>query len=76
MKKLIYHALEDPTYAHPYIDERQMRTRKTIDGKVIDYLYIHGGFEGTIVKFTSCFTDKAGYTERIFQYLPPFSGTD
>lgn len=76
MEKLIYHALEDPAYAHPYIDERQMRSRKTIDGKVLDYLYIHGGFEGTAVKFSFCFPEKTRYTGRFFQYLSPFPGPD
>ena len=51
MEKLIYHALEDPTYARPVIDEKEERVRTLMDGQKIPFLYIHGSFEGTKVKF-------------------------
>lgn len=76
MEKLIYHALEDPTYARPVIDEKEERVRTLMDGQKIPFLYIHGSFEGTEVKFVFCFPRKDAYRGRFFQYLSPFPGPD
>lgn len=76
MEKLIYHALEDPTYARPVIDEKEERVRTLMDGQKIPFLYIHGSFEGTEVKFVFCFPKKDAYRGRFFQYLSPFPGPD
>ena len=76
MEKLIYHALEDPTYARPVIDEKEERVRALMDGQKIPFLYIHGSFEGTEVKFVFCFPRKDAYRGRFFQYLSPFPGPD
>lgn len=76
MEKLIYHALEDPTYARPVIDEKEERVRTLMDGQKIPFLYIHGSFEGTKVKFVFCFPRKDAYRGRFFQYLSPFPGPD
>ena len=76
MEKLIYHALEDPTYARPVIDEKEERVRALMDGQKIPFLYIHGSFEGTKVKFVFCFPRKDAYRGRFFQYLSPFPGPD
>lgn len=42
MEKLIYRAAEDPAYAHPFIDEKQRRSRRASDGTQLDFLYVHG----------------------------------
>lgn len=76
MEKTIYHALQDPTYSHPFIDQREERIRTLINGQQIPFLYVHGGFEGTKVKFVFCFPKKEAYQGRFFHYLSPFPGPD
>lgn len=76
MEKLIYHALEDPTYARPVIDEKEERVRTLMDGQKIPFLYIHGSFEGTKVKFVFCFPRKDAYRGKILpiSFAVPWAG--
>ena len=76
MAKTIYHAKEDTVYARPYVDIEETRTRAVPGKGTVDYNYVHGGFEGTNVKFSLCFPEKGAYTGRFFHYLSPFPGPD
>lgn len=68
-KKKIYSPADDPQFQKPYIDNDE---RKVRDGYNIRF--IHGGFEGTNVKFLFCFPEPELYRGRFFQYLSPFPG--
>ena len=76
MGKEIYHALQDPDYQKPFIDVDEIRTRTAPDGNETAYRYMHGGFEGTPVKFSFCFPKRDAFRGRFFQYLSPFPGPD
>lgn len=76
MEKEIYDPLKDSTYSKPFIDCQEMRERQLVDGSTTEYLYIHGGFEDTGVKFMFCFPTKEKYQGRFFQHLSPFPGPD
>lgn len=72
----IYDAKKDPEFQDGYIDVDEMRTRKLDDGTEIPFRYMHGGFQGTKVKFSFCFPEKDRYEGRFYQYLSPFPGPD
>ena len=74
--KEIYDAKKDPQFQNGYIDIDEMRTRILDDGRELPYRYMHGGFEGTNVKFSFCFPLKESYEGRFYQYLSPFPGPD
>ncbi len=76
MEKVIYHAKSDPRYQKPFIDLREKRERRLPDGRVLPYLYVHGGFDDTGLKFAVSFPEKAAFEGRFFQYLSPFPGPD
>lgn len=76
MEKQIYHAKSDPQFAAPQIDVREQRTRTLDDGTVLPYLYLHGFFAGTALKFSFCFPEKAAYQGRFYQHISPFPGPD
>ena len=76
MEKAIYHAKQDPKYQQPFVDLEESRERHLPDGTVLPYLYVHGGFEGTGVKFAFSFPEKNAFEGRFFQYLSPFPGPD
>ncbi|MBQ9644361.1 MAG: hypothetical protein IJV26_10035, partial [Lachnospiraceae bacterium] len=76
MGKEIYHALQDERFQKPFIDIDEIRTRKGPDGEETAYRYMHGGFEGTNVKFSFCFPRRDAFRGRFFQYLSPFPGPD
>lgn len=67
----MYNPKEDPIFENPYIDIEEERVRNGIT-----FRYIHGGFEGTNVKFSFCFPKKEDYQGRFFQFLSPFPGPD
>ncbi|MCD8068533.1 MAG: hypothetical protein LUE87_06560, partial [Lachnospiraceae bacterium] len=75
-KKEIYDAKTDPVYQHPVIDVKENRTRQLLNGETMEYLYIHGQFEGTNVKFIYCFPEKEQFQDRFFQHLSPLPGPD
>ena len=72
----IYDAKQDPQFSKGFIDIDEMRTRTLEDGRELPYRYMHGGFEGTDVKFSFCFPEKEAYEGRFYQYLSPFPGPD
>lgn len=78
-KKEIYDAKKDPLFSKPVIDCREQRSR-LVDNNGLQteagYLYLHGKFEGTNVKFMFCFPEKKRYEWRFFQHLSPFPGPD
>lgn len=74
--KDIYDAREDEQFSKGYIDIDEMRKRKLDDGREIPFRYMHGGFEGTPVKFSFCFPEKESYEGRFYQYLSPFPGPE
>ncbi|MEE3437751.1 MAG: hypothetical protein VZR05_06330 [Lachnospiraceae bacterium] len=76
MEKNIYHAKHDPKYEKPFIDLEEKRERRLPDGTVIPYLYVHGGFEETALKFAISYPEKESFEGRFFQYLSPFPGPD
>ena len=74
MGKTIYDATKDPKYSNPFIDVDEPRERVLPDGTRLTYRYMHGGFEGTNLKFSFCFPPEEKYRGRFFQYLSPFPG--
>ncbi len=76
MGTVIYDPKTDPRFQKPYIDTDEWRERPMPDGTVIPMRYVHGGFEGTGVKFLFCFPEAKRYQGRFYQYLSPFPGPD
>lgn len=76
MKMEIYDAKKDKEFSKGFVDIDDMRQRKLPDGSMVSYRYVHGGFEGTNVKFSFCFPDKEHYEGRFYQHLSPFPGPD
>ncbi len=74
--KEIYDAKRDTAYQEPYVDVQEWRERDLADGTKIPFLFVHGGFRNTGVKFSFCFPEKESYRGRFFQYLSPFPGPD
>ncbi len=72
----IYDAKQDEQFRKGYIDIDEMRTRRLDDGREYPFRYMHGGFEGTPVKFSFCFPEKEQYEGRFYQYLSPFPGPE
>ncbi len=71
MNKELYIPQNDEFYAKRYIDVDEMRTRVTPYGDEIEFRYVHGGFEGTNVKFSLCMPKKENCDGRIYNYLNP-----
>ncbi|MEH7495705.1 hypothetical protein [Neobacillus niacini] len=67
-KSLLYDPKLDSEYQNPYVDIDEWR-----EG-VVRYHYIHGGFEGTEVRFSLYFPEKENYKGRFFQFMAPFQG--
>ncbi len=76
MMKEIYDAKKDRQFQNGYVDIDETRVRMLDDGTEIPYRYMHGGFEGTAVKFSFCFPEKDRYEGRFYQYMSPFPGPD
>ncbi|MCD8074824.1 MAG: PKD domain-containing protein [Lachnospiraceae bacterium] len=72
----LYDAKKDEQFSRGYIDIDEMRVRKLENGCSIPFRYMHGGFEGTPVKFSFCFPEKDRYEGRFYQYLSPFPGPE
>lgn len=64
----IYDPAQDDQMQKPFIDIKEQRSREGIE-----YIYCHGGFGGTDIKFSLYFPMKDKYEGRFFQYLPPFA---
>ncbi len=72
----VYDAKKDPQFQKGYIDIDKEDFRELPDGKKLKYRYLHGGFEGTNVKFSFFYPPKENYEGRFYQYLSPFPGPD
>lgn len=72
----IYDAKTDEQFRNGFIDIDEIRFRELSDGTKLEYRYMHGGFEGTDVKFSFCFPPKEKFEGRFYQYLSPFPGPD
>lgn len=72
----IYDAKKDPQFQNAYIDIDKEEYRQLQDGTRLPYRYLHGGFEGTAVKFSFFYPPKETYEGRFYQYLSPFPGPD
>jgi hypothetical protein len=69
-KTQLYDAKQDPEFQKPYVDIDEWR-----EGAV-RYHYIHGGFEGTELRFSLYFPDKENYQGRFFQFMSPVQGSE
>ncbi len=69
MQRKVYEPKDDPIWAKPYIDKEEEMAEKGC-------LYVHGGFEGTELRFSFFFPKKKEYKGRFFHYLPPVQGSE
>lgn len=76
MKKELYIPQNDVEYSSRYIDVDEIRVRVTPYGDSIKFRYVHGGFEGTNVKFSLCMPEKEMCEGRIYNYLNPSPAYD
>jgi hypothetical protein len=60
----------DPLYTTPFIDVDEWRDEP------VRHRYVHGGFEGTDLRFSLYFPPAERYEGRFFQPLMPISGTE
>ena len=65
--KTLYEPTKDAQFQKPYVDVNEWRGQE-------GYRYVHGGFEGTELRFSFFYPIKEAYTGRFFQYLPPVQG--
>ncbi len=70
MEKKYYHAEDDKTFSAPYIDEEVWKEAE------VPYYYVHGGFEGTYLKFSYFYPEKESYEGRFFQFMAPAEGSE
>lgn len=63
-----YNPKLDCQFQKPYVDIEEWREDE------VDYYYVHGGFEGTEVRFSYYFPKKENYKGRFFQFMAPFQG--
>lgn len=73
MKKkfdISYDAKTDPQFQKPYIDIDEWRERGE------EFRYVHGGFEGTDLRFSFFFPKKEKYQGRFYQFMPPVQGSE
>jgi hypothetical protein len=62
--------LDDPFFKTPYIDKDEWRETP------IRHRYVHGGYNGTQLRFSFYFPPKDVYKGRFFQALPAVSGRE
>jgi hypothetical protein len=60
----------DPLYITPFVDVDEWRDEP------VRHRYVHGGFEGTDLRFSFYFPPVERYEGRFFQPLMPISGTE
>lgn len=65
MDKIYYHPNSDPMFSKPYVDIEELRE------KPAPHWYIHGGFEGTDLKFAYYMPTKESYGGRFFHMIAP-----
>jgi len=64
-KRVCYDPTKDPKFQRPYIDIDELREREGVQ-----YRYVHGGFEGTELRFSLYFPQK-NYKGRFFHFMAP-----
>ncbi len=69
-EKKIYNPEKDEMFAHPFIDVDEWRVKR------VRYHYIHGGFKGTMTRFSFFFPDQKDYTGRFFHFMAPVQGSE
>lgn len=74
--KQLYDPSQDPQFAHPFTNLDEWRERECADGITRRFRLIHGGFEGTTVKYAFFFPDEGQYEGRFFLHCSPFPGPD
>jgi hypothetical protein len=62
--------LKDPDYDRPYVDIDEWREQP------VRHRYVHGGFEGTDLRFSFYFPPEEQYDGRFFQPILAVSGTE
>ena len=62
--------LKDPDYTDPYVDIDEWRDEP------VRHRYVHGGFEGTDLRFSYYFPREEQYAGRFFQPILAVSGTE
>jgi hypothetical protein len=70
-RSTLYDPKQDPVFQKPYIDMDEWRT-----GKSVRFRYIHGGFEGTELRFSFYFPDKDSYKGRFYHFMAPVQGSE
>ena len=63
-------SLKDPDYTTPYVDVDEWRDEP------VRHRYVHGGFEGTDLRFSYYFPPEEQYEGRFFQPVLAVSGTE
>ncbi len=76
MGTTMYDPKTDAAFQQPFIDIDEKRERTLADGTTMPYRYMHGGFQGTNVKFSFFFPEEEKYEGRFHQYLSPFPGPE
>jgi hypothetical protein len=69
-----YNPKDDPQFQKPFTDIDEWRERDT--GVPVRYQYIHGGFEGTGLRFSFYFPVKDDYRGRFFHFVAPMQGSE
>lgn len=70
MKENLYDPARDEQFQKPYIDIEEQRDTPE------KHTYIHGGFEGTALRFSFFYPEKAAYQGRFFQFMAPAEGSE
>jgi len=70
-QEAVYDPKQDPEFAKPYIDREEWREEEGVR-----YQYIHGGFEGTELRFSFYFPKKENYKGRFFHFVAPIQGSE
>jgi len=66
----LYDPKQDPEFQKPYVDIDEWRTG------TVRYHYIHGGFEGTELRFSFYFPEKENYRGRFYHFMSPVQGSE
>lgn len=70
MKENLYDPARDEQFQKPYIDIEERREVPVL------HTYVHGGFEGTALRFSFFYPEKEAYEGRFFQFMAPAEGSE
>lgn len=71
MKENLYDPALDPRFQSPFIDAEEWR-----EDISVGCTYVHGGFDGTDLRFSFFFPKKEDYGGRFFQFMAPAEGSE